>query len=113
MGTLPPGWVWEIEDKNHGRAAGDRIDGWWSRKAAIGDSRRARVLVFMQRERRRFPIERNGARKKPRASTLNFTLDTAVVVIDVMTNRKGMQVPGLVMTNRKRKEVRGLDDKSK
>jgi hypothetical protein len=65
-------------------AAGDRIDGWWSRKAAIGDSRRARVLVFMQRGR--FQIERNGARKKPTAPTPFFTLDNAVVVIEGMTN---------------------------
>jgi hypothetical protein len=67
-------------------AAGDRIDGWWSRKAAIGDSRRARVLVFMQREGRRFPIERNGAGKKPQASAPKFALDNAVVVIDRMTS---------------------------
>jgi len=37
-------------------------------------------------QRGRFPIERNGARIKPQASAPKFTLDTAVVVIDVMTN---------------------------
>src|SRR5664279_4436023 len=63
---------------------GDRIDGWWSRKTDIGDSRRARVLVFMQRGR--FPIERNGARKTPRAPTPNYALDNAVVVIDALDN---------------------------
>jgi hypothetical protein len=67
-------------------AAGDRIDGWWSRKTAIGDSRRARVLVFMQSGR--FQIERNGAGIKPQRSTPKFALDNAVVVIDVMTNRE-------------------------
>src|ERR1035441_5143849 len=66
-------------------AAGDRIDGWWSRKATIADSRRARVLVFMQSVG--FQIERNGARKKPRASTLKYALDNAVVVIEGMTNK--------------------------
>jgi hypothetical protein len=66
-------------------AAGDRIDGWWSRKTAIGDSARARVLVFMQSGR--FQIERNGAREKTPAPTPNYALDNAVVVIDVMTNR--------------------------
>jgi hypothetical protein len=72
---------------------GDRIDGWWSRKTAIGDSRRARVLVFMQRGR--FPIERNGARKEPRASTPDFTLDTAVVVIEGMTEETKNENPML------------------
>ena len=67
-------------------AAGDRIDGWWSRKATIADSRRARVLVFMQSVG--FQIERNGARKKPRASTLKYALDNAVVVIEGMTKIK-------------------------
>src|SRR5664279_2974855 len=37
-------------------------------------------------QRGRFPIERNGARIKPQASALNYSLDTAVVVVDVMTN---------------------------
>src|ERR1019366_9424575 len=64
-------------------AAGDRIDGWWSRKTAIGDSRRARVLVFMQSGR--FQIERNGAGIKPQRSTPKFALDNAVVVIDGFT----------------------------
>jgi hypothetical protein len=43
----------------------------------------------MQRERRRFPIERNGAGKKPQASAPNYALDNAVVVIEGMTNRGG------------------------
>src|SRR5271165_147876 len=68
----------------------DRIDGWWSRKTAIGDSTRARVLVFMQSARRRFPIERNGARKKPTAPTPKYALDNAVVVIEGMTKKKGL-----------------------
>ena len=42
----------------------------------------------MQRESGRIQIERNGARKKPRASALNYTLDTAVFVIEGMTNRE-------------------------
>jgi len=36
----------------------------------------------------RFQIERNGAREKTPAPTPNYALDNAVVVIDVMTNRK-------------------------
>ena len=72
-------------------AVGDRIDGWWSRKAATGDSTRARVLVFMQRGR--FPLERNGAREKTPAPMLNYALDNAVVVIDVMTIPKEIHEP--------------------
>ena len=63
----------------------DRIDGWWSRKAAIGDSARARVLVLCEEER--FPIERNGALEKTKTPTPQYALDNAVVVIDVMTNQ--------------------------
>jgi hypothetical protein len=38
----------------------------------------------------RFPIERNGARKKPQASTPKSTLDNAVVVIEGMTRIKDL-----------------------
>ena len=36
-------------------------------------------------QKKQFPRERNGASLTPVASTLSFTLDTAVVVIDKMT----------------------------
>jgi hypothetical protein len=42
---------------------------------------------------RKSPLERNGARKKPRTPTPNYTLDTAVVVIDVMTNARETASP--------------------
>ena len=42
----------------------------------------------MQRERRRFQIERNGASEKTKTPAPNYTLDNAVVVIDGMTNQE-------------------------
>ena len=53
-------------------------------QAAIRDSTlHARVLVIVKKSKPQ--RERNGAALKPKASTLSYALDTAVVVIDGMT----------------------------
>ena len=53
-------------------------------QAAIRDSTlHARVLVIVKKSKPQ--RERNGAALKPKASTLSYALDTAVVVIDRMT----------------------------
>ena len=69
---------------SHGR---NRIDGWWSRKTAVADSARARVLVLCEG---RFPIERTGALEKTKTPTPEYALDNAVVVIEGMTRIKDL-----------------------
>jgi hypothetical protein len=44
----------------------------------------------MRRENGRIQLERNGASEKPKTSAPNYTLDNAVVVIDVMTLIDGL-----------------------
>jgi hypothetical protein len=62
--------------------------------AATGDSTlHARVLVFVKKSTPH--RERNGASFKPKASTLPYALDTAVVVIDRMTAWWGNDDSGL------------------
>src|SRR6185312_3010907 len=82
----------------------DRIDGWWSKKLlppAI--QKRARVLVIMKQ----YPIlrERNGASPASEASTPSFALDTAVVVIDRVT--QGSKMEKSVVCNKRAKTPGG------
>ncbi len=68
-------------------------------QAAIRDSTlHARVLVIVKKSKPQ--RERNGAALKPKASTLSYALDTAVVVIDGMTDRSRGHRVGEIGTSR-------------
>jgi hypothetical protein len=46
-------------------------------------------LVIVKKQKQNLLIERKGAAAKPKASTPSYALDTAVVVIDEMTDGQG------------------------